>query len=305
MRMASSNPIGCDSRLSSVTRFFPFTGAKPMPEGHTVHRIAQDHAKEFSGQKLIVTSPQGRFEKEAGELSGRYLLGTEAIGKHLIYLWGGKRKTNSRGATANKPARIMHVHLGLYGKFRLHSNPAPEPRGAVRVRMIGQQKAFDLNGPNCCELLDADAFSALRMRLGQDPLRDDADASLAWAKISKSRRAIGALLLDQSVIAGLGNIYRAEILWLVGIHPERRGVDVTPEEFDHVWQLSVDLLAIGLKYNRIITVDRKDVDKPLSRLSRDQRLNIYKKRRCRECGGKTRWWEVAARKMYACENCQA
>jgi len=198
----------------------------------------------------------------------------------------------------------MHVHLGLYGKFRLHKNPAPEPRGAVRVRMVGQQKAFDLNGPNCCELLDRDAFSTLRNRLGQDPLRSDADPEIAWSRISKSRRAIGALLLDQSVIAGLGNIYRAEILWLTGIHPERRGVDIERKEFDTVWKLSESLLAIGLKYNRIITVDRKTVDKPLSRLNRHQRLNIYKKSCCSGCGRRVRWWEVGARKMYACEKCQ-
>ena len=170
-----------------------------MPEGHIVHRIARDHASEFSGQKLIVTSPQGRFEDEADELCGRCLLGTEAIGKHLIYLWGSGRKSKSA-----RPAKIMHVHLGLYGKFRLHKNPAPEPRGAVRVRIVGKHKAFDLNGPNRCELLDAGEFSALRERLGQDPLRSDADPQVAWQAIAKSRRAIGSLLLDQSIIAGLG-----------------------------------------------------------------------------------------------------
>lgn len=270
-----------------------------MPEGHTIHRIARDHAGEFSGQKLIVTSPQGRFEREASELCGRYLLGTEAIGKHLIYLWGSRRKSKTV-----RPAKIMHVHLGLYGKFRLHRNPAQEPRGAVRVRIVGQQKAFDLNGPNRCELLEPAEFDKLRNRLGEDPLRTDADPEVAWHKISKSRRAMGAILLDQSVIAGLGNIYRAEILWLLGIHPERKGVDLSTAEFDQLWKLSVNLLGIGFKYNRIITVRREQVDKPLSRLNRDQRLNIYKKSHCPGCNRPTRWWEVASRKMYACEKCQ-
>jgi endonuclease-8 len=272
-----------------------------MPEGHTVHRIACDQTKTFASQKMIVVSPQGRFEAEAKKLSGRHLIGAEAFGKHLIYLWGTKTREPAKEA---KPSAIMHVHLGLYGKFRLHKNPPPEPRGAVRVRMIGYERAFDLNGPNTCELLSKEAFEQLKNRIGADPLRGDADPQRAWQKITKSRRAIGGLLLDQSVIAGIGNIYRAEILFKLGIHPEVKGNELTREQFDAIWSLTVKLLQIGLKYNRIITVDRKDVDKPLSRLSRFERILVYKKNRCSTCGNRVRQWEVAARKMYACENCQ-
>ena len=196
-----------------------------MPEGHTVHRLARDHSKAFANQKMIVASPQGRFEAEAKKLCGRHLIGAEAFGKHLIYLWGTKSREPGKNAKT-KPAAIMHVHLGLYGKFRLHKNPPPEPRGAVRVRMIGYERAFDLNGPNTCELLSKDEFQKLQDRIGADPLRSDADPERAWHKITKSRKAIGGLLLDQSVIAGIGNIYRAEILFKLGIHPEIKGLSL-------------------------------------------------------------------------------
>lgn len=272
-----------------------------MPEGHSVHRIARDHSKLFARQKMIVTSPQGRFLEEAKKLSGRHLVAAEAFGKHLIYLWGTKSKVPTENAT---PAAIMHVHLGLYGKFRLHPNPAPDPRGAVRVRMIGYEKAFDLNGPNCCELLDKEAFRQLKDRIGPDPLRDDANPERAWQRITKSRKAIAGLLLDQSVIGGIGNIFRAEILFKLRIHPETRGNELSREQFDSLWALTVRLLEVGLKYNRIITVDREDVDKPLSRLSRFERLLVYKKNRCSTCGQRVKCWEVASRKMYACEACQ-
>ena len=274
-----------------------------MPEGHTVHRLARDHSKAFANQKMIVASPQGRFEAEAKKLCGRHLIGAEAFGKHLIYLWGTKSHEPGKNAKT-KPAAIMHVHLGLYGKFRLHKNPPPEPRGAVRVRMIGYERAFDLNGPNTCELLSRDEFQKLQDRIGADPLRSDADPERAWQRITKSRKAIGGLLLDQSVIAGIGNIYRAEILFKLGIHPEVKGNELTREQFDAIWALTVKLLKIGFKYNRIITVDRSDVDKPPSRLTRFERLLVYKKNRCPTCGNRVRQWEVAARKMYACEKCQ-
>ncbi|MFK7738488.1 MAG: Fpg/Nei family DNA glycosylase [Pirellulaceae bacterium] len=259
-----------------------------MPEGHTVHRIARDHHKWFAGRELAVLSPQGRFEEGAEHLSGRKLTRVEAFGKHLIYQFGRER---------------LHIHLGLYGKFRLHRTPPPEPRGAVRVRMIGQERAFDLNGPNACHLLTKSEFEALRNRIGPDPLREDADPSVAWDRIRQSPTAIGALLLNQSVISGLGNIYRAEILHILGIHPDRPGKEIVHEEFDQIWQLSVDLLQIGVKYNRIITaIDSATT--ALSKMKSGERLLIYKKPTCPRCEADVYYWDVGNRRVYACDSCQ-
>ena len=125
-----------------------------------------------------------------------------------------------------------------------------------------------------------------------------------WNRIHRSRAAIGTLLLNQSVIAGLGNIYRAEILFLLGIHPEQSGSSLSREQFDELWRRCVDLLQIGMKYNRIITVDPAEIGKPASRLKRDERLLVYKKIRCVRCSKKVRKWTLGARTMYACETCQ-
>lgn len=192
-----------------------------MPEGHTIHRLAQDHTRDFAGQKLKVSSPQGRFIDGAKLLSGKKLTTVEACGKHLFYRWSGKR--------------TLHIHLGLYGKFRRHKLPVPEPRGAVRLRVIGQELAFDLNGPNCCELLTDKEVDAVFNRLGPDPLRADADPERVWKRMSRSRAAIGGLLLNQAVIAGVGNVYRAEALHLLGIDPERPGNSLSRNEFDALW----------------------------------------------------------------------
>ena len=261
-----------------------------MPEGHTIHRIARDHRKWFVDQTMGLCSPQGRFETEAKKLSGSVLKDVTAHGKHLFYHWG--------------PRKIVHVHLGLYGKFRIHRNPAPEPRGAVRVRMIGQERSFDLNGPTCCELINAKQFAAIKERLGQDPLAEDACPDALWERFRRSRSAIGTLLLNQSVIAGVGNVYRAEILFLLGIHPETPACKLSRDQFDRLWKLTVDLLRTGVKYNRIITVERDDADKPLSRLRSSERLNVYKRPNCRKCGCKIRTWILGNRKMYACTKCQ-
>lgn len=261
-----------------------------MPEGHTIHRIARDHTRDFVGQKLKISSPQGRFTDEAKLLSGKQLKAVGAHGKHLYYEFPS--------------GRLIHIHLGLYGKFRRHKIPPPEPRGAVRLRVIGKEKAFDLNGPNRCELITKKDWKQIQARLGPDPLRDDASPDDVWERVHKSKQAIGKLLMDQSVIAGVGNVYRAEVLFLHGIHPERRGLDLARDEFDALWKTICDLMAIGVKHNRIIIADPKEVGKPRSRMTRQERLLIYKHKICTKCDGKVDWWELGARKAYACKRCQ-
>jgi endonuclease-8 len=262
-----------------------------MPEGHTIHRIARDHQREFGGQKLKISSPQGRFSDGAKKLSGKKLNEVHAHGKHLCYQFSA--------------GKLLHIHLGLYGKFRPHKVPPPEPRGAVRIRVIGEKKAFDLNGPNCCELISKDDWTKIQDRLGPDPLRKDANPELVWERVQKSRQAIGKLLLDQSVVAGVGNVYRAEALFLLGIHPERPGKEVTRSEFDALWKMLVELLEIGVKYNRIIIADPKDIGKPRSKMNREERLLIYKHKICTKCDGEVDWFDLGARKAYACKRCQS
>jgi endonuclease-8 len=261
-----------------------------MPEGHTIHRIARDHREWFVGQPVGLCSPQGRFENESKTLNGLVLNDITAHGKHLFYHFT-KRK-------------IIHVHLGLYGKFRVHRNPAPEPRGAVRMRMIGHERSFDLNGPTCCELINSKQFRLIGDRLGEDPLSEDACREKLWTRFSRSRSAIGTLLLNQKVIAGVGNVYRAEILFLLGVHPETLANEFSREQFDELWELTVQLLKTGVKYNRIITVDRSMFDRPLSRLNSEERLHVYKRLRCRRCNSKIKMWMLGNRKMYACTKCQ-
>lgn len=261
-----------------------------MPEGHVIHRLARDHKRDFAGKRLRVSSPQGRFASEAEQLDGRLLRRVDAHGKHLFYHWHGRL--------------ILHVHLGLYGRFHSHKSPPPEPRGAVRLRVVGRQRAFDLNGPNQCELLDEGTRDQLQQRLGPDPLRSDADPQLAWQRIRRSRTAIGSLLLNQSVIAGAGNIYRADVLFDTGIHPTRLGSSLDQAEFDAIWNVLTRFMQLGLKHNRIVNADPRQVGKTRNRMSRDEALLVYKKETCQRCDGAVEAWKLAGRTMYACPKCQ-
>lgn len=262
-----------------------------MPEGHTLHRLARLHQRRFAGTPVSVWSPQGRFA-DAPVLDGQVFRKASAWGKHLFHHYAA--------------GQIVHVHLGLYGTFREVRTPMPEPVGQVRMRIVGREYGTDLRGPTACEVVDEAQVSAILNRLGPDPLRPDADASEAWARISKSRRAIGALLMDQSVLAGVGNVYRSELLFRHGINPYRPGREVDKSEFDSAWTDLVGLMNIGVRRGRIIVVRPEDDHGAPAYGPRRPRTYVYRRagEPCRLCGTPVRTAQMEARNLFWCPACQ-
>ena len=260
-----------------------------MPEGHTLHRLALDHRRDLTGP-LSISSPQGRFADEAARLDDRELERVEAYGKHLFYDFGA--------------GDIVHVHLGLFGRFFRHEPPPPEPRPTARVRMSSLHATVDLVGATDCTLIDPTLRQAILDRLGPDPIRKDGDPELAWRKLQRRKTPIGAALMDQSVLAGVGNVYRAEVLHVHGIHPERPANAITRDEWDSMWSTLVRWLRQGVKDQMIITIEPKVLGKPRSRIRKGEAVHVYKRDRCFTCGAEVRRWDINGRWAYACETCQ-
>ena len=130
------------------------------------------------------------------------------------------------------------------------------PTDTVRLRLASDTSYVDLRGPTTCALITDTEKQAIHARLGPDPLRPpkETDPSAAYRRISRSRTTIAALLMDQKVIAGVGNVYRAEVLFRHGIDPYRAGKDLTPAEWDAIWTDLVELMREGVRNNRIDTV---------------------------------------------------
>ncbi len=140
-----------------------------MPEGHTLHRLATAVREHFAGRTVSVTSPQGRFAESARLIDGTELVTAESWGKHLFVEFAQER--------------IVHVHLGLYGKLDVHDGPPPPPVGQVRLRLVAgapRPSYADLRGATACDLLTVAQRDAILDRLGPDPLRPDADPARAW-----------------------------------------------------------------------------------------------------------------------------
>jgi len=251
-----------------------------VPEGHTVHRAARLQRELLAGSALAVDSPQGRFAEEAALLDGQRLESIEAYGKHLFY--------------AFESGVYLHVHLGLFGKFRMGAGRAPEPRGAVRVRFQSERGWVTLSGPTACEILDASGRRSILARIGPDPLRPTDRPARAFARIAKSSTPIGALLMDQSVIAGIGNVYRAELLFRAGIAPQVPGRAVPRTALLELWRDARALLRAGERTGRIVTFRPRE------------RHYVYNRtgKPCRTCATPIVSATMAARTVYWCPGCQ-
>lgn len=261
-----------------------------MPEGHTIHRLARDLKRTLGDAPLRASSPQGRFADGAARLDGHPLVRADAWGKYLFCDLG--------------TGDVLHVHLGLIGKFRRRPSPPPDPVGAVRLRLEGDAATWDLSGPTRCELISPDEQEAIVARLGADPLRRDADVAAARQRFARSSRPVGAYLLDQSVIAGVGNVYRAELLFLCGIHPARPARSLTDVEFDSLWSTTVEQLRLGVRLGRIVTTDPDEIGRPRSRMRLEDRLYVYHRSHCRRCGTELEVIPMAGRRIWCCPTCQ-
>jgi endonuclease-8 len=262
-----------------------------VPEGHTIHRAAREHGKLLAGSVIRVSSPQGRFT-DAGRVDGSVLESVEAYGKHLFYHWD--------------TGDIGHVHLGLFGKFRVTFGPEQiAPKGAVRMRLAGESDigivTVDLSGPTVCSVDAPPVRDKILARLGPDPLRRDADPQKMIDRVRRSDRGIGDLLMDQSVIAGVGNVYRAEALFVQGLHPLRPGSQCAPSELQELWDTVQKMLRKGVKDGRIVTVDRAELGIARSKhIPREDATYAYKRDQCLRCGREISRIEIANRTCYYC-----
>jgi endonuclease-8 len=292
-----------------------------MPEGNEIHRWAERHAAAFAGRPVRVDGPQGRFT-DADVLDGRKLERVMAVGKHLGYDFGRDR--------------ILHVHLGLQGDFTEGSGPLPEVRGALRLRMwsadavkrpaepgvskrhgwyseddgtghIAPEKVawVELRGPMDCTVYTQEMWEKLLARLGPDPLNGDGPEKMI-ARVKKSRKAIGELLMDQQVAAGVGNIYRAELLFRAKQSPFTPGREVEETTLRSIWKEAGKLMKAGMVDRRIVTTKPKDRPHRTGVVLKEEAHYVYRRqgRPCFVCGTKILTKVMAGRNLFWCPVCQ-
>jgi formamidopyrimidine-DNA glycosylase len=269
-----------------------------LPEGHTIHRLANDLAELFEGSTIRASALQDRFAVGIGTLTGGTVLSTDAWGKHLF--------VHVAPSDPGREPVWLHVHLGLIGKFTLGPGAAPPPAGALRLRLESERGWADLRGATVCELLDESQRRVLIGRLGEDPLRRRANPLRPWARIGRSTVGIGALLMQQEVLAGVGNVYRAEILFRQGLGPHRPGRSLTQEQWLLLWTDLRTLMRAGVRTGKIVTTRPADRPRgsrgPASSVPREDAHYVYRRAGmpCRVCGQPVATELLVGRNLYWC-----
>ncbi|MCU1530190.1 MAG: glycosylase [Frondihabitans sp.] len=343
-----------------------------MPEGHSVHRIANQFKASFVGKPVEVTSPQGRFAPGAARLDGATLVDAKAVGKQMflefdnglflhVHLglygsWdfagdfstdptiasakGRMGQTNQRGTVIDEAGEDSWKSIGAprkarktaaaqvkvgtpvsAGRMRMAEQEKqeadidveafpPEPVGAVRVRILASTVVADLRGPTKCDVLDAAEVDRAIAKLGPDPLVDSPKkgSDRFFERVHKTRTMIGLLLMDQSVVSGIGNVYRAEMLFRAKLNPHTPGNEVPEQTVRALWKDWTKLLTSGVQLGQMMTMDglsKADYAKALA--TRDDRHWVYHREGlpCRVCGTNILVEVAAGRKLYWCPVCQA
>ena len=245
-----------------------------MPEGDAVHRAALS-LQVLAGQRVEVEKPHPRAATKglADRLDGRLLESVEAVGKNLLLRFEG--------------GLVLRSHLRMSGRWRV------ERRGALRsgrpwlVLRGSEHEAVLWNGP----VLELARDARSTMRLGPDILGrpPDFDAMLARLRGERQQRAVGDALLDQRLVAGIGNMWKAEALWRSRVSPWRALADVPDEQLRETLAAAHELMQ-----------HRLDGARPLHR--------VYRRvgRACSRCGGIIRSYPQGehARVTYWCPGCQ-
>lgn len=313
-----------------------------MPEGHSLHRLARQFDDVFGGQVLQISSPQGRFAADAQRIDGQELEVAFAKGKQLfcrfsndLYLrvhlglygafsFGGDEHFTG-ASSIGAPRKIGEREVASGDVAKKYLGP-PEPVGAVRARIVSEHGWADLRGPTACEVLDDHQVQKHLDNLGPDPLERASlefqaakgilrlpDAQRAVERgflefkgnLANTKTAIGVALMNQSLISGVGNIYRAESLFRNRIAPELPANKLSSQKARKLWYDIVDIMEDGVRDGKIITTLPEDRSEGLP-LWPENAYYVYQRqgKGCRRCNGTISLSEVAARKLYWCPRCQ-
>ncbi|MDO5635523.1 MAG: DNA-formamidopyrimidine glycosylase family protein [Micrococcus sp.] len=278
-----------------------------MAEGHTIHNLAGRLDRALAGEVPRVQSPAGTQDAISEALDGRRVLPADPHGKHLFLPFEGEE--------------FLHVHLGMFGRFsvRLHRRtikPTGPPldlpiKGTLHLRLVTDLHTCELKAPMICELLDAEGAAAAHAKLGADPLRSDARPLEAYAALRASQQPIAHLLMEQSIIGGIGNVYRAEVLHRLQLDPFKPGAALTEEQFQAIWSDLLYLFPFGAASGRILTRE-DDLDRWRAQVASGSagrptpHYAVYQRagRACPRCGEIVQAQQLLGRRLFWCLGCQ-
>jgi endonuclease-8 len=286
-----------------------------MPEGDTIFRAARTLHAALAGRIVTrfetVLPKLARVDDDA-PIAGRTVDAVGAHGKHQLLRLSAR--PDAEGARGVAGPLVLRTHMRMSGSWHLYrpGERWQRPRGAMRL--VIETEAYVAVGFDVpvAELVPAAALARdedLR-RLGPDLLAEDFDAAEAIARLrARGRAAVADALLDQSALAGVGNVFKCEILFVAGVSPFRSVASLGDDELARVVEIARRLLGANVgpgKGDGIVTYTGGR--RTTGRADPAQRLWVYSRggEPCRRCGTPIAYARQGrdARGTYWCPSCQ-
>ncbi len=199
---------------------------RPLLTGHTITGVRQSKHKLRGPWKPAWNSA----------VTGARIEGIRRRGKWIL-IDLRSQKAAGKGKAARPLAPVLRIHLGMTGQFTVVSMPEPEQDHVHVVFGLGNEYELRLRDPRrfgSAEFFpDRTALDAeMNAELGPEPF--DIDGGYFHAAIARTKRNLKAILLDQTILAGVGNIYADEACFRAELHPGRTGASLSPEECDRL-----------------------------------------------------------------------
>lgn len=273
---------------------------KPMPELPEVETIRKDLQKELVGLKILgfetdwpkSVKPSEKFVKE--KIVGSTIRSVDRYAKLLVFNLSNNFK--------------IVIHLKISGRLliRKQGDPPDEYTHHVFKLSQGRQLRFaDLRKFGYIKVLSqAEAATALET-FGPEPLSRELDAERFFEIIKKYKKPIKLVLMDQAIVAGVGNIYANEALFLAKIHPERKASRLSRPESDRLYQKIEQVLKEGLKYRG--ASDNAYLDAYGRKGSYQEHFRVYSRKDepcLGKCGGLVEYKKLGGRGTFFCPKCQ-
>lgn len=273
---------------------------KTMPELPEVETIKEDFRELVVGARIeaadvlypnLVEHPS--VEEFERRVEGVEIVGARRRAKHLIV------------ELDSGDALVFQLKIG--GQFML-TPPVEEPSKnlMLALRLDGERRLFlrDETEFTRARLLDADELEERLGDLGPEPFSEEFTARYLREEMNSRRAQIKPLLLDQKVVAGVGNIYVDEILFDARVHPRRKANTLEVEEWEKLYAAIKKNLADGIAHRgTTVRLYRDVLDRPGSH---QNYLRVFEKHgeECPECGGEVAREKVGGRPTHFCPACQ-
>jgi formamidopyrimidine-DNA glycosylase len=274
-----------------------------MPELPEVETVARGLQKEVAGRRIVsITIGKSDFIDNPGdverELPGRRIRQVQRYGKFLLL-----RLAAPAGVVEEESALL--VHLGMTGMLRPHATGEPHVKHTHVVMLLddGRELRFvDARRFGRIAYLLNEQLQKELLRFGADPLEAGLEE---FQKRMGSRRArVKALLLDQGVLRGVGNIYADESLWKAKIHPARLGARLTPAAVKNLYKALQDILRKAIVSRGSSISNFLGTDGQPGEYQFHHRVYGREGKACARCRTPIRRAIVAGRSSYFCPTCQ-